>query len=100
MEKLLLGDLAKAAIKEVFGYGLLGVACVVLSYTVYKLYKRIEDLNKKMFVLLDRKTKRKEKHLELEEKVLTQNNELVKSLIESANTQGELVAKLVKLSKK
>ena len=100
MENLLISDLAKAALKELLGYGVLGIVCIVLGFAVYKLNKRVTEANRKIIAILERKGKRKDKQLELEEKILDQNQELAKSLMESANAQGDLVTKLVKLSKR
>ena len=100
MENLLISDLAKAALKELLGYGVLGIVCIILGIAVYKLNKRVTEANKKIIAILERKGKRKDKQLELEERILEQNQELAKSLMESANAQGDLVTKLVNLSKK
>ena len=100
MEVLLLSEAIKAAVKEILGCGVLGLACIILSIAVYRLFKKYNEVNKKLIAVLERKTKRKDKQLELEEKVLEQNQELAKSLIESANAQSELLSKLVDISKK
>jgi hypothetical protein len=90
--EMLANELLMAAAKVLLGYGVLGVATIVLSIALWR-------TSRKLIAVLERKGKKTDKQSEIQAKLLEGNLELSRTLMDTAIAQSETTKRLFSIMK-